>query len=181
MGHGLDKSTQKPTVTTGHRLIDVASCSTGTSIGRVPQWSKESKPKRASRWGLIENDLLNFEVRCQLCVRVRTRTRPPPPACAHPLFLWRSAIKANVVGSLRSLNYRGPGSSSRPWGLPPASADPDRTHFTTLTIWDGESPSADDPGPSADDLRPSADVRRRPPAIRRRPVWCVWGGVPCRR
>ena len=61
-------------------------------------------------------------------MRSCTRAHPPTvPACAHLLFLWRSAIKANVVGSLCSLNYRGPGSSSRPRGLPPASADPDRT------------------------------------------------------
>ena len=106
-----------------------------------------------------------------------TRAHPPTvPACAHP-FLVEMRVMANVVGSSKEKRTTArPGSRSRPRGLPPASADPDRTHFTTLTIRDGESPSADDlPGhpqttspairrrplrPSADDLRPSADDLR---------------------
>ena len=76
---------------------------------------------------------------------MRSCTRAHPPtvrACAH-LFCGNAR--------LRPTYYRGPdqGRAARPWGLPPASADPDRTHFTTLTIRNDESP--------------------RPPAIRRRP------------
>ena len=95
---------------------------------------------------------------------MRSCTRAPAhrPRLRTSPFLWRSAIKANVVGSPRSLNYRGKGSSSRQRGLHPASADPDRNLFTTLTIRDGELPPADDPGPSADDFpgHPHADDLR---------------------
>ena len=102
---------------------------------------------------------LSWTMTCSVCLCQTNNAFAHARAPAHRprlrtslFFFWKSAIKANVVGSQCSLNYRGPGSSSRPRGLPPASADPDRTHFTTLTIWDGESPSADNPGPSADDL-----------------------------
>ena len=55
------------------------------------------------------------------CVRARARTHPPSPP-ADIFFLWKCAIKANVVGILRQLNNRGPGSSSRPRCLPPRPA-----------------------------------------------------------
>ena len=134
----------------------------------------------------------------RITMRSCTRAHPPTvPNRARSSFCGEYGLKANVVGSLRSLNYRGPGSSSRPKDLPPASADPDRTHFTTLTTRDGESPSTDDhrairrrppghpqmtTGPSADDHRairpqttsghPQADdlrpsASRRPPTIRK--------------
>ena len=95
-------------------------------------------------------------------MRSYTRARPPT---LHAFL--RSAIKANVVGSPHSLNYRGPGSSSRPRDLPPASADPDHTHFTTFTIVDGETPYADDLAGHPQTTYPA--IRRQPKVASRRP------------
>ena len=65
-------------------------------------------------------------------------------------------MKPTLSVVLRSLNYRGPGSSSRPKGLNPANADADHTHFTTLAPGTASrhpqtTAGADDLGPSADD------------------------------
>ena len=108
-------------------------------------------------------------VRCQPCVRARARTRPPSPP-AHILFFVDMHVMANVVGSSQEKGTTArPGSSSRPRGLSPANADPNRTDSTTLTIRDDESPSADDPGPSADDLPGHPQTTSRPSACRRPP------------
>ena len=101
---------------------------------------------------------------CELpTMRSCTRAHPPTvPNRGHSLFFFCGEARLRPMSSvvLHPRDYRGPGSSSRPRDPPPASADPDRTHFTTLTIRDDESPSADDPGSSEDDLRA---IRRRPP------------------
>ena len=76
------------------------------------------------------------------------RAPTPPSPCAHVISFFGNARNGQSSRSvvLRSLNYRrtrvaqptkgvetrGPGSSSRPKGLTPTSADPDHTHVTTL-------------------------------------------------
>ena len=60
-------------------------------------------------------------------VRSCTRALPPTgPAYAHLLFFLEMRVMANVVGSLKENRTTARPGSSRPRGLPPASADPDR-------------------------------------------------------
>ena len=106
-------------------------------------------------------------------MRSCTRAHPPTvPACAHPFFV-EMRVMANVVGSSKEkrINYQTGVEQPTKVVYPTASANPDRTHFTTLTVAPRgrprHHPQTTSPGhPRADDLPGPSACRRPPRSIR---------------